>query len=106
MNKAKEPRKLKLKEMENYIFEWFYRCKSEVCGLTDSSDELIYRITDLSSNKVVYSRQLKHGEYSEDAVVSTEGIIDEEFRGLIEQCIDLDRQLEQSIAASAKQKGE
>ena len=106
MEKVKEPRKLPIKEMEKYVSEWFNRCKSDASALIDTPDEVIYRITDLSSNKVVYFHQFKAGEYSDDAVISTDGIINEELRGLVEQCIDLDRQLEESIAASIKQKGE
>ena len=104
--------KLTLGEMKNYLSEWFAHelVSKTIAGKYDSF-ERIYQLFEEGSNKVIFEHVFGISQFDTlDAIVSTAGIKDEELRGVVEQCIGLDRQMEQykkqEEAQAVKQKGE
>lgn len=102
-----------LGKMKDYLSEWFAGpLKSKtVLGKYDSYERIYQLFEEGSEESIVFEHVFKADQLeSEDALVSTAGIKEEELRGLIEQCIGLDRQIEEYKNAKAKpniaQKGE
>ena len=97
MEKKNTEQILELSKLKQYISEWFLDIHSTIeLGKYDSFDR-IYKIYDSTSSNLVYLHTFKVSEMlDESAKVSTSGIIDEELRGLVEQCIMLDKQLEEN----------
>lgn len=102
---------MSLGEMKNYISEWFLGINTKiVAGAYDTFDRK-YVITEEGSGNVIFEHTFKVQDFvTDDAMVSTSGILDDELRGLIAQCHRLDKQLaeldknkESSQTASQKQ---
>lgn len=92
-------------EMKKYVQEWIPNLSTMIYVSNIKTDEADLKMIDVSNGELIFSQHLKQSKISEkDKVVSTSGIIDEELRGLIEQCISLDRQLEESLAKNSSQK--
>lgn len=97
MEKRFTEQTLELSKLKTYIGEWFLDISSSIEPGKYDSYERIYKIYDTSSSELVYTHTFGGAEMvDESAMVSTSGIINEELRGLVEQCITLDKQLEES----------
>lgn len=104
MNNKQTTESLPLKDMEKYILEWLVEPKVEIAEVVGHGDEEAYTI--YQREEPIYLHIFKKGEYSEDAIVTTAGIYNDELRGMVEQCIRLDRQIESSKTQTPAQKGE
>lgn len=104
MENTKQPRELTLEDMEKYVCEWLADPKIEIAKVVGHDTEEAYTIS--QGETVEYLTIFKKGECKRDSIVTTAGVINDELRGCIEQCIDLDRQLEELRKQRASQKGE
>ena len=104
MNKERDfmeirEQKLTIAELEKYLGEWIngiMPVKSQ-----ENGGRLVeYVVIEPTGCSLVYSCVFNANEYKgeEKTICSTAGIANEELRGLIEQCIALDRQLNESKA--------
>ncbi|MBP3582291.1 MAG: hypothetical protein J6J33_06030 [Clostridia bacterium] len=86
-----------LGEMKSYIAEWFLGTNSKiVAGAYDTFDRKVV-ITEEGSEKVIFEHTFTVKDFvTDDAIVSTSSILNDELRGLIAQCYRLDKQLEES----------
>ncbi len=85
---------LSVQSLKNYIGEWFDDYKSSIAPGSYDTDELVFQIVDLKTlEKIFFQKLNSFNSFSDDMMVSTEGIVNPEFRGIIEKCIDLDEQL-------------
>ena len=88
---------MSLGEMKNYIAEWFLGTNSKiVAGAYDTFERKVV-ITEEGSEKVIFEHNFTVRDFvTDDAIVSTSGILDDELRGLVAQCYRLDKQLEET----------
>lgn len=119
--------KLQYNDMLKYIGEWYNICLPHFEFGDNGSDTVIFAVSDFNSGEVIFEQTLNLSEYSskksdeidfqadkeeieknikDNAIFSTKGILNEELRGLIEQCVALDKQLAESLARSSKQQGQ
>ena len=86
-----------LGEMKNYLSEWFLNISSKVeLGSYDTFERRVV-ITEPESGEILFTRSFGVDELvTNDVLVSTSGIVNDELRGLIEQCHRLDKQIEQT----------
>lgn len=114
MEKLTKEQKIKLIEMKQYLGEWFFfGTTSKIVPGKYDSGERTYQILDATSDEVIFEHLLGIDVIDdENALVSTNGIKNEELRGLIEQSIELDKQiayynsLSSPASLTTKQKGE
>lgn len=98
--------KLTITGLRNYLDEWFLGTMSLGMLVDGSNDSFHFLIIETTNNDVIFETIYKKDEYKgeDETICSTSGIVDEELRGLVEQCIALDKQLAES--ASKKQNNE
>ncbi len=86
-----------LGEMKGYISEWFLGTYSKiVAGAYDTFDRKVV-ILEEGSDNVIFEHNFTVKDFvTDDAIVSTSSILNEELRGLVAQCYRLDKQLEES----------
>ena len=87
--------KLTIAGLKNYLNEWFLGTMSLAMLIDGNSDSFHYIIIETTNNEVIYQTTYKQNEYKGDdqTICSTAGIVDDELRGLVEQCIALDKQM-------------
>ena len=97
-NTNKDIVQMTLGEMKNYIAEWFLGTNSKiVAGAYDTFERKVV-ITEDSSAEVVFEHNFTVKDFiTDDAIVSTADILDDELRGLVAQCYRLDKQLEETM---------
>lgn len=87
--------KMPLSEMKRYIGEWIFgdlQSSIEVGGY--DSFEKIFKLRSEHDGELCFSQKFGFNEVVDDStLVSTNGVVDEELRGLIVQCFSLDEQL-------------
>lgn len=85
-----------LGEMKNYLSEWFLGTNFKiVAGAYDTFDRKVV-ISEEGSGDLIFEHTFTVKDFvTDDAIVSTSSIINEELRGLVEQCYRLDKQLEE-----------
>ena len=89
--------KLKLSEMKNYLSEWFAGdlVSKTVMGKYDTYERIYQLYEEGREHEIVFEHIFGVNQLeSPDAIVSTKGIKNEELRGVVEQCIMLDAQIE------------
>lgn len=112
MENKNEYKELTIESLEKYINEWFKGYTTKYCEVLGHPDETSYTVFDHHTGDVVYMQILKtiDMEKGKDLIVSTNGFVDDEFRAIIEKCIDLDIQIasykNNDNKLSKKQKGE
>ena len=100
-----------LGEMKRYLSEWFLGTNFKiVAGEYDTFNRQVV-ITEENSDLVLFARDFDVKELiTDESIVSTDCIKNDELRGLVEQCYRLDKQLEEiekekaSKASTANQK--
>lgn len=101
--------KLTIKKLRDYFDEWLGETMS--MGLSsDEKDKFNFVIVETSNQNVIYSCSFNNNEYfgENDTICSTSGIVNQEFRGVIEKCIVLDNQIDEKKLKTnnvSKQKG-
>ena len=92
-----------MSKLKEYISEWFLDVSSTIeLGKYDSF-ERIYNLYDVSSSELIFKQTLKVSDIDvEKSLASTSGIINDELRGLVEQCIALDKQMEELNGNNSK----
>ena len=87
--------KLTISELRKYIDEWFSGTISLVILKNSSYDSFDFIIKETTNGNVIFSSKYKYNDYygEDKTMCSTAEIINAERRGLIEQCIELDKQL-------------
>lgn len=81
---------ISLESMKKYLSEWFIKIEDGIEEIPDSPDKELYVIRDANSMSLEFLHILNKGTFDKNMIVSTEGILGIELRGLIEQCITLD----------------
>lgn len=91
-----EGRNLTLSKLRDYIDEWVMSTMSLKMLIDGNPDAFHYMIVYEPSKEVVFSQDYKNSEFTdeENTMCSTTGIVNEDLRGLVEQAIDIDRELE------------
>ena len=99
-----EQKVMPLEKLEKYIIEWIYGARISFIPADEKSDDLIYQISDIN-NDIVYRSSIsaKDAKNRERAMISTDGIFNDELKGCVEQCIALDIQIEEYKNAAEKQ---
>ena len=87
-------------KIKEYLSEWYYEPQFSVSvqpGEYDSG-KIFHVVKENYSGDIVFVWQTGMAErFDENTMVSTSGIVGDELRGLIEQCYDLDKQLEAGL---------
>ena len=87
--------KLTITGLRGYLNEWFNGTMS-MGLLNDGNNETFnFVIVETTNQSVIYSCCFKNNEYKgeDETICSTAGIVNEELKGLVEQCIALDKQM-------------
>ncbi len=117
MENKKTEQKIKLADLKCYLSEWFFMgVTSKVKPVNYDSYNRLYQILDTYSDELLFEHLFGVDTIDmENAEVSTAGIKNQELRGLVEQSIALDNQIEfykkrdeaqKQQSQSNKQKGE
>lgn len=88
------------KKMKEYLSEWYYEPQFSVSvkPAEYDSSKIFHVVTENYSGEVVFVWQTEMAEmFNDETMVSSTGIVGDELRGLIEQCFDLDKQLEADL---------
>ena len=101
-----EQKFMPLRKLEKYIIEWIYGARISYLPTDDKSGNLIYQISDINGD-IIYRGLISQNDSSnkERAILSTDGILNDELKGCVEQCVALDIQIEEYRKASERQTG-
>lgn len=110
---SKKEIKMSLSELKKYLSEWIAGdLQSSVEAGKYDSFEKIYKLKSECDGEVLFSQKFGCNEViDENTAVSTNGIVDDELRGLIVQCRCLDNRIKiahaenQTQATNLLQKG-
>ena len=99
-----EQKIMPLRKLEKYIIEWIYGARISYLPTDDKSGNLIYQISDINGD-IIYRGLISHNDTKnkERAPLSTDGILNDELKGCVEQCVALDIQIEEYRKAAEKQ---
>ncbi len=103
--------KLTIATLRNYLDEWLFSTMSLKLLIDGRDDAFNFVIVNSSNGEVVYRTTYAKGEFvsEEETICSTSGIVNEEFRGVIEHSIMLDKQIasyKEAETNNKTQKGE
>ena len=107
MNYSKKNVTMSLGEMRSLIFEWFNSATDKIIlsGAYDSYDRKYVIFDRYNPDNILLEKVFKVNELiSDDSKVSTKNILNDEFRAMIVQCYDLDKQIEETKRQTEKQK--
>ncbi len=92
---ANKEQKLTITGLRSYLNEWFDGTLSMGLLNGKNNESFNFVIVESKNHNLIYSCNFKDNEYrgEDETICSTAGIIDEEFRGVIEKCIALDKQI-------------
>lgn len=92
MTELTQTKTMPLKTMREYLGEWFVGIKTSIEDVPSNPNQQMYVIRDNYTKLIEFIHIFDKGTFSEEMIVSTEEIIGQELRGLIEQCVELDEQ--------------
>lgn len=98
-------RDISIEQLENYIMEWYDGYLTKYIEIASHPEKTSYEILDQKSGEIIYSKILNTSDLKKgrDLIVSTDGFINEEFKGIIEKCIELDEMIKEMKESSSNQ---
>ena len=94
---------LTLGEMRRYLNEWFAsRLTEEVISVNYQDYTKALVMKDDKNNNIFYAPFSSFEKINDNTKVSLSGIVNQELKGLVGKCIDLDKQLSANEVTSEK----